>query len=152
MPGDMVVFESGDIVTADIRLVEARNLCCDESTLTGESTPVEKSIAPAAPEAIVADRTSMVHKGTAITRGTGAGVVVATGMATELGLRGANGMCVHHHRTQILTCASAQKLNPASLIRTADRQKRRFIAVKLQHPRARCRRASTSPPSNWGHR
>lgn len=55
-------------------------------TLTGKSTPVENSVAPTAPEAIVADRTFMLHKGTAITRGTGAGVVVATGMATELGL------------------------------------------------------------------
>ena len=86
VPGDIVLLESGDVVTADIRLVEAKNLSCDESTLTGESVPVEKSVAAAAPGAIVADRTSMVHKGTAITRGTGAGVTVATGMATELGL------------------------------------------------------------------
>jgi Ca2+-transporting ATPase len=86
VPGDIVVLESGDIVTADIRIVEAKNLFCDESTLTGESTPVEKSVAPVAVNAIVAERTSMVHKGTAITRGTGTGVVVATGMATELGL------------------------------------------------------------------
>ena len=86
VPGDIVVLESGDVVTADIRLVQAKNLFCDESTLTGESTPVEKRIAPVAPNAIIAERTSMLHKGTAITRGTGAGVVVATGMATELGL------------------------------------------------------------------
>ena len=86
VPGDIVLLESGDVITADIRLVEARNLSCDESTLTGESVPVDKSVAAAAPDAIVSDRTSMVHKGTAITRGTGAGVVVATGMATELGL------------------------------------------------------------------
>ena len=86
VPGDIVVLESGDIVTADIRLAEAKNLFCDESTLTGESSPVEKSVRPAAPGAIVADRTSMLHKGTAITRGMGAGVVVATGMTTELGL------------------------------------------------------------------
>ena len=86
VPGDIVVLESGDVVTADIRLVEAKNLFCDESTLTGESSPVEKGVGPAAPDAIVADRTSMLYKGTAITRGMGAGVVVATGMATELGL------------------------------------------------------------------
>ena len=81
-----MVLESGDVVTADIRLVHAKNLFCDKSTLTGKSTPVEKNVAPVAADAIVAERTSMVHKGTAITRGTGAGVVVATGMATELGL------------------------------------------------------------------
>ena len=86
VPGDIVVLESGDIVTADIRLAEAKTLFCDESTLTGESSPVEKSVDPAPQNAILADRTSMLHKGTAITRGTGTGVVVATGMATELGL------------------------------------------------------------------
>jgi Ca2+-transporting ATPase len=86
VPGDIVLFESGDVVTADIRLIEANTLYCDESTLTGESTPVEKGTAPVASDATVADRSSMLHKGTAITRGTGVGVVVATGMATELGL------------------------------------------------------------------
>jgi Ca2+-transporting ATPase len=86
VPGDIVLFESGDVVTADIRLIEANTLYCDESTLTGESTPVEKRTAPVAGDAVVADRSSMLHKGTAITRGTAKGVVVATGMATELGL------------------------------------------------------------------
>jgi len=86
VPGDIVLLESGDVVTADIRLIEAKNLFCDESTLTGESVPVEKNIAAVASGAILADRTSMAHKGTAITRGTASGVVVTTGMATELGL------------------------------------------------------------------
>jgi len=86
VPGDIVVLESGDVVTADMRLVEAKNLFADESTLTGESVPVEKGTTPAPADAIIAEQTSMAHKGTAITRGTGAGVVVATGMETELGL------------------------------------------------------------------
>ncbi len=86
VPGDIVMVESGDVVTADIRLIEAHNLFSDESTLTGESVPVEKAVRPVSPDAILAERTSMLHKGTAITRGTGEGVVVATGMATELGL------------------------------------------------------------------
>jgi Ca2+-transporting ATPase len=86
VPGDIVLLESGDVVTADIRLVEAKSLFCDESTLTGESAPVEKSIATTPAGAILAERISMLHKGTAITRGAGCGVVVATGMATELGL------------------------------------------------------------------
>jgi len=86
VPGDIVVLESGDVVTADIRLVEAKNLFADESTLTGESVPVEKGTEPAPADAIIAEQTSMAHKGTAITRGNGLGVVVATGMATELGL------------------------------------------------------------------
>ncbi len=84
-PGDIVVLDGGDVITADLRLLEAANLWCDESTLTGESVPVEKSIAPVAEDAPVADRSSMGHKGTAITRGSGLGVVVATGMDTELG-------------------------------------------------------------------
>jgi len=86
VPGDVVALESGDVVTADMRLIEANTLACDESTLTGESVPVEKQTSPVPEDAVVADRASMVHKGTAITRGTGLGVVVATGMATELGL------------------------------------------------------------------
>ena len=86
VPGDIVMLESGDVVTADIRLVEAKSLFADESTLTGESVPVEKGTEPAPADAIIAEQTSMAHKGTAITRGSGLGVVVATGMATELGL------------------------------------------------------------------
>ena len=70
VPGDIVLLESGDVVTADIRLVEANTLYCDESTLTGESTSVEKGTAQVAGDAVVADRSSMVHKGTAIIRGT----------------------------------------------------------------------------------
>jgi Ca2+-transporting ATPase len=86
VPGDIILLESGDVVTADMRLVEAKNLFIDESTLTGEAVPVQKGTDPAATDAIIAEQSSMAHKGTAITRGSGVGVVVATGMATELGL------------------------------------------------------------------
>ena len=86
VPGDIVVLESGDVVTADIRLVEAKNLFCDESTLTGESSPVEKSVARLHRTPSSLTGRQCCYKGTAITRGMGAGVVVATGMATELGL------------------------------------------------------------------
>jgi Ca2+-transporting ATPase len=86
VPGDIILVESGDVIPADIRLIETKNLFCDESTFTGESTPVEKNTATVSPTAIIAERTCMLHTGTAITRGTGTGVVVATGMATELGL------------------------------------------------------------------
>ena len=84
--GDIVLLESGDIVTADIRLVEAKKLFCDEvhADRRVNSGGEEYGAGPA--DAVVAERTSMAHKGTAITRGTGTGVVVATGMATELGL------------------------------------------------------------------
>ena len=85
VPGDIVLLDAGDVITADLRLVEESNLDMDESTLTGESTGVGKTVDPVNIDARVADRASMLFKGTSITRGTGIGVVVATGMATELG-------------------------------------------------------------------
>jgi len=85
VPGDVVVLEGGDVVTADLRLSEASSLQADESILTGEATPVAKSAEPVAKDTILAERTSMVFKGTAITRGVGEAIVTATGMATELG-------------------------------------------------------------------
>ena len=85
VPGDIVVLEGGDVVTADLRLIEASKLQADESALTGESVPVSKQIEPVGEDVPLAERDSMVHKGTAVTRGSGEGVVVATGMDTELG-------------------------------------------------------------------
>jgi Ca2+-transporting ATPase len=85
VPGDVVVLEGGDVVTADLRLSEASSLQADESILTGEAAPVAKSAEPVAEDTILAERTSMVFKGTAITRGAGEAIVTATGMATELG-------------------------------------------------------------------
>jgi len=85
VPGDVLLLESGDMVAADLRLIEATNLQCDESTLTGESVPVEKGIGPIQKDAPLAERTNMTFKGTAVTRGAGIGVAVATGMETEFG-------------------------------------------------------------------
>jgi Ca2+-transporting ATPase len=85
VPGDVVLLEGGDSVSADLRLIEASNLAADESTLTGESVAVDKSTAPVARDARLADRHSMLFKGTAVTRGSGIGLVVATGLRTELG-------------------------------------------------------------------
>jgi Ca2+-transporting ATPase len=85
VPGDIVVLEGGDVVTADLRLIEASKLQADESALTGESVPVDKQVEAVGEEAHLAERASMVHKGTAVTRGSGEGVVVATGMETQLG-------------------------------------------------------------------
>jgi len=85
VPGDIVLLEGGDVVTADIRLTTASNLSADESALTGESVAVDKTTPPVAPDALIGDRPCMVFKGTSITRGSGIGVVVATGMQSELG-------------------------------------------------------------------
>ena len=85
VPGDRVLLESGNRVPADLRLVEVDDLAVDESALTGESLPVEKSAGPVEPDAPVAERRSMAHAGTVVTSGRGAGVVVATGGRTEIG-------------------------------------------------------------------
>jgi len=83
--GDIVLLEGGDGVSADIRLIDASNVGADESALTGESVAVDKSREPVAADARIADRSSMLFKGTFITRGSGTGVVVAVGHGTELG-------------------------------------------------------------------
>ncbi|WP_245436205.1 cation-transporting P-type ATPase [Methylobacterium sp. V23] len=85
VPGDIVLIEGGDAVPADIRLVEASNLRADESTLTGESVPADKSPKPVAPDARLAERASMLFRGTLVVNGSGTGVAVATGAGTELG-------------------------------------------------------------------
>lgn len=85
VPGDIVLVEAGDAISADMRLVEASNLSADESTLTGESVPVHKLVMPVTAEARLADRTSMLFKGTSLSRGSGTGVVTAIGLETELG-------------------------------------------------------------------
>lgn len=85
VPGDVVLLNSGDVITADLRLIEASKLQVDESALTGESVPVSKQTEPVAAEVPLAEQRNMVFKGTAVTRGSGAGVVIATGMQTELG-------------------------------------------------------------------
>ena len=85
VPGDIVLVEAGDAISADLRLVEASNLAADESTLSGESVAVHKHVHPVPAETRLPDRTSMLFKGTALTRGSGVGVVTATGLSTELG-------------------------------------------------------------------
>src|SRR5512134_2738954 len=85
VPGDILLLEPGDRVTADVRLVKARNLRIDESALTGESVPVEKTTEPVASGAALGDRRSMAYSGTVVVSGQGSGVVVATGTASELG-------------------------------------------------------------------
>ncbi|MHC4955649.1 MAG: cation-translocating P-type ATPase [Planctomycetota bacterium] len=85
VPGDIVALEAGDVITADVRLVESSRLHVDESTFTGESLPVAKNADAIVTGDRVDQRTNMLFRGTALTRGSCEGVVVATGMRTELG-------------------------------------------------------------------
>ncbi|MCI9286598.1 MAG: cation-translocating P-type ATPase [Clostridia bacterium] len=86
VPGDIVVLETGDYIPADLRIIEAVNLKSQESALTGESVPVEKQVEKITDEKVgIGDRTNMLFSSSLITYGRGKGIVVSTGMNTEVG-------------------------------------------------------------------
>lgn len=85
VPGDIIILETGKKVPADSRLLEAINLEAQESSLTGESIPVKKTIESLPEKTVLADRTNMVFSSTAITNGRGRAIVTNTGMQTEIG-------------------------------------------------------------------
>jgi magnesium-transporting ATPase (P-type) len=85
VPGDVVFLHSGDKVPADLRMFQVKDLQIEEAALTGESMPVDKGIKPVAVDASLGDRSSMAFSGTLVSHGQGSGIVVATGVSTELG-------------------------------------------------------------------
>jgi len=85
VPGDIIFLENGNIIPADIRLLTQSSLSVDEASLTGESMPRAKNEMTLHGARLVADRSNMLYKGTLVLRGHCKGIVVATGMNTELG-------------------------------------------------------------------
>lgn len=87
VPGDLVMLQAGQLITADLRLTESNSLQVEESALTGESVPVDKDASEVlnGSEMPIGDRINMAFMNTTVTHGRGEGVVVATGMQTEIG-------------------------------------------------------------------
>lgn len=84
-PGDILILEGGDYVSADARLIESSQLLVDEAILTGESLPVDKLTGALEESVILADRKNMLFASTAITTGSAKAIVTATSMSTEIG-------------------------------------------------------------------
>lgn len=83
--GDIILFDSGDKVSADVRIIDSSNLLVDESTITGESIGIEKENSVLPENTILSDRKNMLYAGTSILRGRAIGIVVETGINTEIG-------------------------------------------------------------------
>jgi magnesium-transporting ATPase (P-type) len=115
VPGDVVVVATGDAVPADLRVCEAAGARADESTLTGESLPVEKSDPTLSSETALGDRTNILHAGTNLVSGRARGVVIATGTSTEVG--------------RIATLASGAEEPMTPLARRIDRFGRLLLVV-----------------------
>lgn len=86
MPGDIVILKMGDTIPADVRIFEAMNLAADEQSLTGESVPVEKIVEYLDDSELgIGDRINIAYGTTTVQKGRGRGIVISTGMETEVG-------------------------------------------------------------------
>ena len=114
VPGDVLVLQAGDVVTADARLLDANGIRVDESALTGEAVSTSKSVPPVPLDADLATRTSLVFAGTHVVDGQGRAVVVETGPRTELGRIGT---------------AALTELDPRTPLQDAMRQLARLVLI-----------------------
>ncbi|PZP98432.1 MAG: carbonate dehydratase [Variovorax paradoxus] len=117
VPGDLVLLEAGDRVPADLRLLRARGLLVDEAILTGESVAASKSEVAVEAAAALGDRTGMAYSGTLVAAGQGLGLVVATGVQTEIG--------------RISSLLGGVQSLATPLLRKIDAFGRRFTALSL---------------------
>ena len=117
VPGDILLVEAGDKIPADARVIEEANLRTDEAPLTGESMPVTKDARAIDGDVSIGDRRNMLYSGTVVTSGRGRAVIVATGMATEVG--------------RIAGLLEAAQKDPTPLQQELDRTGRRLSAVML---------------------
>ncbi|MCS7133944.1 MAG: cation-translocating P-type ATPase [Candidatus Caldarchaeum sp.] len=101
VPGDIVVLTMGTKIPADMRIIESINLQTNEAPLTGESAPVQKTVAPMPETASVGDRFNIAYAGTIVTYGRGKGVVFATGSRTEFGKIAAATSVLREERTPL---------------------------------------------------
>jgi Ca2+-transporting ATPase len=117
VPGDIVLVEAGDKIPADARIIESANLHVDEAPLTGESVPVTKETQPIDADVGLGDRRNMLFASTVATYGRGRAVVVATGMATEVG--------------RIAGLLEAAETEPTPLQQELDRTGKRLSVIML---------------------
>ena len=117
VPGDIVLVEAGDKIPADARVIESANLQADEAPLTGESVPVSKETHAIDADVGIGDRRNMLYSGTVATYGRGRAVVVATGMATEVG--------------RIAGLLEAAEKEPTPLQQELDRTGKRLSVIML---------------------
>ncbi|PTM07989.1 MAG: ATPase P [Bacteroidetes bacterium] len=109
VPGDIILIEAGDIVSADARLISVENLAIKEASITGESINIFKHINSLAENTILSDRKNMVFKGTTVEQGTAKAIVVHTGQNTQLGKIQQMGSAIEERRTPL-----EKKLNALS--------------------------------------
>ncbi|MGA7488609.1 MAG: cation-translocating P-type ATPase [Xanthobacteraceae bacterium] len=117
VPGDLVLIEAGDRIPADARLIESANLHTDEAALTGESMPVAKETHAIDGDVGIGDRRNMLYSSTVATYGRGRAIVVATGMATEVG--------------RIAGLLEAAEKEPTPLQQELDRTGKRLSIIML---------------------